>query len=680
MKKVSLIFLAMLLLTSIAVAKNPVLVGPTGDYPTIEDAIDSWCEGGENTAEIPPFVIEIDPAGSYDESLTLNDAWTSGAIVGDLEMKSSVAGTPAIIKLQTGISGGSDGLHVYQSRFDITFTDLLFCPSLTNPVTDDFVKIDENSTTTPTTANRIEFIDCIFTDVDAAGDPAVLSKADIIAMDYPSSLTAFTSGSSFAAGDMLMKWWGDAGENLSGKIENCGFFIKTGYCARVNLDGSAGESFEIKDTVFATGADWHAALQAAMGVAGQTFTITGSLDPCAGDLDKCTAILSAGWHAIWAGGPSGASLTIDNVLVDNEDVFGSGSPCRVISHGSADLYVEDCILNTRGSTQFLLDYPTNTSVPDTFKRTTLHREDAAPGAWLYTGSLPDPGGIQFIDCVFSGNGHNDWTGADPGQGVELINCVVATTGADAVTTLGTTAKYTDCKFIDPMYASKDRTVEGYMDPTNTELVLAGTDLISGTYGGISLGGGGDYSGADASDIANNAFKDWGDCEGQVFTIPSGRSNWAGADLAGIQKQERGVIGLGLLVNHTSGRLEAGSDAEDISGFTDGDETLSFYYKMPIITYSYPRLALRLDPAAPPFTSTGGQVGDCAAYVEWTNTAFTQDSNWHLFRPEISSLDFDTASTANFFINNYAVSEWWIDEIVLTDTFEPQTEVRDWGLY
>ena len=683
MKKAIVFFAMLILISSVALALNPVVVGPTGDYAIIEDAIDSWCVGGANSAEAAPFVIEIDPAGSYDESLTLNDGNTSGAIVGDLEIKSSVPGTLPVIKLQTGITGGGDGLHIYQSTFNVTFTDLLFCPSLTNPVIDDFIKIDEN-TALSTDPNNIEFYNCIFTDVDVAGDPAVSSKADIIAMDYPSSITAFVSGSSFASGGMLMKWWGDAGENLSGKIVNCGFWVKLGYCARINLDGSSGETFLIEDSVFANGGGWHAAIQAAPNNAGSSFVITGSQDPCVGDLEKCTAILSAGWHAIWGGGPAGASVTIDNVLIDVEDVWGTDSPSRPLSNGSSELYVEDCIFNTRGDTSFILDYPTKPGVPDIFNRCTIHYEDTTPGAWLYTGYSPDPGAIKFIDCSISGNGVGAWTTVPPDMGVELINCNIATSGADAITTLGLNPiTFTDCKFVDPAYVSKDRKVEGYMDPTNPALLYAGAWEI-GTVGGVSLGGGGNYRGPDASDMAANAFKDWGDCEGPIFTIPSGRSNWTTPTLPSVQKQERGVIGLGLLVNHTTGRLEAGTDEEDISGFVDGGEQFSFFYKIPTVMYSYPRVALRLDPNDPPFGGSDGQSGDVdgvtGGVIVWQNVEFIIDNNWHIYRADVDALDFGVASTANFYTNNYAVPEWSLDEIVLTDGPETLTEVQDWGLF
>ena len=63
-----------------AMALNPVTVDGTGagDFLTIQDAVESWCTGGANAAETPPFVIDVvAAAGPYDEALTLNSADTA---------------------------------------------------------------------------------------------------------------------------------------------------------------------------------------------------------------------------------------------------------------------------------------------------------------------------------------------------------------------------------------------------------------------------------------------------------------------------------------------------------------------------------------------------------------------------------------------------------------------------
>ena len=677
MKKCIVLFAMFMLFGSMALA---ITVGPTGDYATIEDAISSICPGGANAGGTPPFVIEIDPTVAYEESLTLNDGDTSGAIVGDLVMKSATPGTKAVIKLKEGISGGGDGIQIYQSVYNVDFTDILFCPSITGwAYYDDMIKIDEN-TTSASIANTIEFYDCIFSDVDAAGDPMVISKQDIIDMDYPSSITAYVSGSGLSSGDMLLKWWGDSGENISGKLINCGFFCRGGYNARIVLDGTSGETFEIKDCLFAGGTDDNAAFESSPNKVGSSVLIHGTTDPCAGNLDKCTAILSSGEHGIKCDyyTVAGANIDIKNVLIDIDDIWGTNDACPIYG-GNGDIYVEDVIINVRTNPYDIVDYPTNVTTPETFKRMTLHLEGAST-PWLYTGSLPDPGGFEFIDCVFSGNAMGAYTSpGPPAQGVKVINSVIATSGADAITTMGVVAEFINCKLIDPAYVSKDRKVEGYMDPTDSSLLFAGLDHIDNAFGqGVSLGGGGDYSGGpDASDIANNVFKAWGDCEGDIFTTSSARGNFQGAAMAEVQRQARGVNGLGLMLNYTWGRFEGATDTEDISGFTDGGEELSFYFKSPTQMYSYPRFGIQLD--RNPWGGSG-ETGDCAEFIEWQNTYLECDGIWHLYRPDISTLDFNGKSTANICTNNYAVPEQYLDEIVLVDTAEEITNVQEWGLF
>jgi len=170
---------------------------------------------------------------------------------------------------------------------------------------------------------------------------------------------------------------------------------------------------------------------------------------------------------------------------------------------------------------------------------------------------------------------------------------------------------------------------------------------------------------DASDIVNNVFKDIGDCEAVLFVNPSGRGN-SPMEAEQYTSDTVAVNGKALAVVSTSGRLEGGSTTATTSlmgGHTTAD--ISFYYQVPTITYSYPRLAVRKDPTPPPYTATGGQVGDCAAYTEWTNTSWTVDTSWHQFTPDLSAMDWTGSTEADFYVNNYAVPLWYLDEIVLT---------------
>jgi hypothetical protein len=179
-------------------------------------------------------------------------------------------------------------------------------------------------------------------------------------------------------------------------------------------------------------------------------------------------------------------------------------------------------------------------------------------------------------------------------------------------------------------------------------------------------------------IAENAFSDFGDCEDAVFHIPSARGSWQTMEDAQFTTPG-GVVGNCLFVNATTGRFEGSSNPADTTWPAGTGAEMSFYYKMPTFAYSYPRLAVRQDPVSP---ITNGEVGDCAAYIEWTNTSFTADTSWHLFEPDISSLDWDTVAAADFYVNNYAVPEWYLDEIELTPLFlnaaDPHNVFSAWG--
>lgn len=500
MKKIGLVMAMFILATGLGFGANPVTVDGSGagDFLKVQDAIYSWTTGQANAGETPPFVINVVAAqGPYDESMTLNDTHSSGTIVGDLVIQSSTPGTPAELRLQLGLDGGGDGIWVYQSKHDVTFKDLLFCPSQTgSAVTDDMVKIDENAATTPSVANWISFYDCVFSDIDAAGNPAVRNKADLLAMDYPSSMSAFVPGSALGSGDMLMKWWGDSGENLSGVIQDCVFWVQNGYNARIYLDGSPGESILVKDSVFATGRSWHSALQTMPRNAGSTATITGTQSPKYGDLTKCTAILSAGWHAIWCGGYIDSLVDISNVLVDNEDIWGTDDS-RPIACGNSTLIVSDSILKTTGDPGMIVDYPVR---DDTFDRVTIHMPGVAQ--WLYTGGTQDPGSLTFTDCIISGAGLGPHTTSVSTGGIHLVNCGIVTSGPDAISSIGTGLTITNAVNADPEYASYDRKSAAFLDVT-------GLSYAGAASTGKALTGGADYLQTITADAYYISMTDYG---------------------------------------------------------------------------------------------------------------------------------------------------------------------------
>jgi hypothetical protein len=306
-------------------------------------------------------------------------------------------------------------------------------------------------------------------------------------------------------------------------------------------------------------------------------------------------------------------------------------------------------------------------------------------------------------------------------GFNLINCNIALAGPDAITSTGVKATLTNCKFVDPMYLSKNVKLETFLDTSNPALAAACLDGITG------LGGGANFRGIpDASDEVTgqvkNILKDVGDCEKDLFWVASGRGNWGDpadgygpgteGDIYSIQDQAQGVIGASCWIHHTSGRLEAGSatgsfptpayspiDLTAITGNTDGGTDLvwSFYYKIPTIFSSYPRIAIRFDPRHPPFITAQGEVGDhTGGKIELYNKTtaptyypWTVDNNWHLKTvnvgtgvPEITQAGITIAAQhdCNIFINNYSVPNLYLDEIILRDPSVPNSGVSDWGLF
>ena len=188
--------------------------------------------------------------------------------------------------------------------------------------------------------------------------------------------------------------------------------------------------------------------------------------------------------------------------------------------------------------------------------------------------------------------------------------------------------------------------------------------------------------ADASD-PSNAFAVFGNCQtvDEIFVEISDRSITAASSVQ--SSTPGGVDGNCMLIAHTTGRLEASSVDCDIADFSQMDATLSFYYKYPTSSYSsYPRVSLRIGPVN--WTGLGGtdpngQEGACDALFLMTSAGMIIDTSWHQYiAADLSSLgDLTPATLADFHTNNYAVPEWYLDEIIFTD---PTLPVRLWHLY
>ena len=190
--------------------------------------------------------------------------------------------------------------------------------------------------------------------------------------------------------------------------------------------------------------------------------------------------------------------------------------------------------------------------------------------------------------------------------------------------------------------------------------------------------------ADASD-PSNAFAVFGNCQtvDEIFVEITARSISAASAIAVQSSTPGGVDGNCMLIANPSGRFEASSLDVDIADFSQMDATFSFYYKVPTSAYSYPRVSLRIGPRN--WTGIGGteptgeeNLADDAHFLI-TNAGLTIDTSWHQYVvADLSALgSLTSATSADFFLNNYAVPEFYLDEIIFTD---PTLPVRSWHLY
>ena len=488
MEKFFLLLLVLIFVPIIVFATNPVLVdsGGTGDFLTVQAAINSWCTGGANVAETPPFTINIKAgSGPYDEALSLNDgnATYRGDIVGDLIMKSDTPGTKIIIKLQRGPDApvatvGDDGLWIYQNVYNVTFTDLLFCPSQTTNtlngwaaalITDDMVKIDENSTNA--ISNWISFYDCVLTDITTGGAPMVTSKSDPQVLLLPP-----TRGSGMLSANTadLLKHWGDVGEFLNLRCDNCLFYGGISYNCQAATDGAAGEQLIFNNCInaYAGYANYNV-----RGTMAGICTFSGTDND---DYLNCNFSLNpqAGGHCIYANPTATLNgawlLNISNSILYSDATATS----RGISAGSGSgITCSDTIIYTP-----IYNVVNVAHNAETWNRVTFHTTTAS-AAFYY--AAVGTGSTTCRDCIFSGAG-TKFTQAGPSGGISVDYCAYVEAGPDIITARGTIQ--TDGSNIvtsDPGYVTKNVISEFFMDVANVDYQGKGTS-------GSDLTGGADF--------------------------------------------------------------------------------------------------------------------------------------------------------------------------------------------
>ena len=489
----------MILVSGIALAKNPVTVGSSGDYATIQAAIDSWCTGGTNAAETPPFIINVGPAsGPYDEAITLESTVTGhGNIVGSIVVQSATPGTYVHIKARDWAATG-DGIRIHQDTADVTFKDLLIYPSTTNAVTDDLIKIDEDNTNS--TLNTFLFENVIITEIDNTGVPLITNKSQAFA--YPTATVSTTRNNDWAS---LFQAWNDSGESSAIIMRKSCVYGNIGASGqssvRISLDGGvAGEYFLMENCIVAFGNA--GCIRVGGQNAGNTFTFTGT-DQTVGGIDNCNYFITKPNNNGGSNGINDAIYSYDtdtvagtSMLVE-KSIFISLGPLEGVGSiadkgiycgPTMNLTVKDCIFSNIGDC--IQDTADNAATID---RVTFHTISdpgvASPIAYNCGGGT---GSVTMRDCIFSGPGAKIAGTAAPTGGIDIDYSGFAESGPDAIGSRDNSVVIPsyggNIVSADPAYVTKDCTSTNAFDVNSSSYYAAGS-------GGADLAGGADFVGA-----------------------------------------------------------------------------------------------------------------------------------------------------------------------------------------
>ena len=504
MKKTYLGALALCLAGGVAYAANPVLVdsGGSGNFTSVQAAISSFCAGGSNAAETPPFIINVKAgSGPYDEAITLEDQVIGkGNIVGSIEIKSDTPGVPVIFKVQPtpgAVLGTDDGLMICQSVHNVTFRDIVFTRSLTVVPTDEIVRADEFAANN--TMNTLAFYNCVFTEPTTTGDPMVTSKAGALAGPPPAR-----GGGALSASPRLLQIWGDPGESVSVILNNCVFYGSTNMNCIVRLEGTLGtgvgngnpEVLTITDSISAY------AFADCYNIGGQNqaavINVNGT-NQKAGPMSATVA-----WVPAHKGGTAnnGHSFTLSssgNALLDDTTKFNfngiiayapadgstndgfSSTAARGISGGSGWQRVENALMLVPA-----LAVVDITRMPTIWDKVTIVNTTNA----YYGGSATvyPSATLTITNSILAGTGTKISGLGLPAGGTFLTNSAVPLSGPDAATAVGAGVTETNVINDDPGFASKDGLTGAFLDVQTYAYAAAGV-------AGAPLAGGADYIGA-----------------------------------------------------------------------------------------------------------------------------------------------------------------------------------------
>jgi len=472
-------------------------VGPSGDFPTIQSAISSYCiTGGTQTGAIKPLVIAIDPAGGpYDEAISLQaSAAGLGDIAGDLVLKSA-GSAKAVVKLQEGDVPGDDGLPIYQNTANVILKDLVLCPSMSSAFADDLIVMAEIASNAVN--NWIEFYGCIITDIDQSGTPMIQSAANAL-------IDPVTPGSQMVDGDTNFRF-GGSGFSFSHSLfmeqtvnygsRHLNYIFLNGDGCQARLHNSIISQCKV------------AGIYVNSLAAGSQLIITGDSVKngiVTGDSINCSAIYefnrrlfydyAAGIHARDCANT--LLLVVKNSVIRSTQDHTQTRGISTYAGGKAhltDVYkVHDVIIDVPN--YGIMDEAANASGTETdIRRATL----ITPTRGLsYSGTTPAT--VHVTDTIFARCSTEGAVckPADSVLNVILTNCGLPAVGANAIgaaTSGFVNATIVDSVTADPDFASTDPASDEYLDVLSLDYQNAASD-------GSHLSGAGDWAGS--------AIQDW----------------------------------------------------------------------------------------------------------------------------------------------------------------------------
>ena len=465
-------------------------VGSTGDFPTIQGAISSYCiTGGTQTGVYKPLVIAIDPAsGPYDEALNLSQsALGVGDIAGDIVLKAT-GSAKAVVKLQ----GSPDALYLRQNSVSMIFKNIIFCPSQITPPSTNIFMINEVSANTD--MNWVELYGCIITDILVSGDPMITTPAEALTVE-PS-----TSGAGFGLGDSFWRTT-ITSYSLSYFFEQSVVYGNW-HMFYMYLWGDDSQC-RIHNSIIAQSQS--SAIFTVSNNNTHQLIITGDDQTegiVTGDTINCSALyqFDRRSHGVYAGGVNGMFSVTDLILVVKNSIFhsttGGDGAIPITSSGGVGVgpfhiyKIHDVIFeSTATAVSIIRDQFINPDGLETDIRNATIK-GTCPGI-LFLGTSTK--GVDVTDSIFA-----DCTAAVSEVGgvsvsINLTNCGLPEVGETAIGSVtnstNVVANVISAVTDDPIFISLDPLSSDYMDVNQPTYGGAGS-------GGSDLAGGADFIGTE----------------------------------------------------------------------------------------------------------------------------------------------------------------------------------------